>query len=124
MIITIPRWKPPSNNSIYSSNSHWTRKTEADAVHTICSTEAKRWLRSQNALQPYFKDRVDISIICFFENRPYDSSNIPVKLIEDALKGIIIIDDTPKYVRTVSSTSEVDKANPRVEIHINPVAQT
>jgi hypothetical protein len=66
-------------------------------------------------------NRVDIEVIGYFDKRPLDSSNIAVKLYEDALKGWLIEDDSLDYVRKVGGESRVDKENPRVEIVLTEV---
>lgn len=68
-----------------------------------------------------FDTRVDIIITAYFDKRPMDSDNIGAKLYIDPLKFIVITDDNPKYVRRVSVQSEMDRANPRLEIEILPI---
>ena len=64
---------------------------------------------------------VDITITAYFDKRPLDASNICAKLYEDAIKGWLIVDDSPKYVRSVRTVSEIDKQRPRVEIEVAEV---
>jgi len=63
-----------------------------------------------------FEKPVEITVVAYFAGRMLDCSNIPVKIYEDALKGTLIHDDTPKYVWKVSAISRRDKKNPRIEI--------
>lgn len=106
--------RPPSWNEFYSGK-HWSiRKQEADAVHAIV-----RSLLDPD--QEPFKGRVDVSITVYAEKRPVDSDNICAKLYIDALKGWWFNDDTPDYIRTVSTQSEVDKEDPRTEIVVTQI---
>ena len=68
-----------------------------------------------------FDCRVDILVTAYFDKRCLDSSNIVLKIYEDALKGIVIKDDSHKYVRRVSTQSEIDRSGSRVEIEIFPI---
>ncbi|MFW6098191.1 MAG: hypothetical protein ACOC9Z_08935, partial [Chloroflexota bacterium] len=52
---------------------------------------------------------------------PYDSSNVPLKLYEDGLIGLVIPDDNRKHVRWTATRSEIDRDRPRVEITVRPV---
>jgi hypothetical protein len=72
---------------------------------------------------PVFTGRVDICIVAYFDRKPYDSSNIPLKLYEDGLINLVIPDDSPRYVRRVSTESRVDRQHPRVEILVRPVEE-
>ena len=72
---------------------------------------------------PIFSHIVDISIVCYFGKRPYDSSNIPLKLYEDGLIGLLIKDDSIKYVRKTCTEARIDRKKPRLEITITEVAQ-
>jgi hypothetical protein len=65
-----------------------------------------------------FDTRVDIIVTTYFDKRPYDSCNCPVKLYVDGLKGWYIRDDDIKYVRSTKSVVELDRQRPRVEIEI------
>lgn len=113
--------RPPSWNKIYQSR-HWIfRKNLADSVH-------KRVVIALNilGLRPMNKDhifnnRVDIIITAYFDKRPLDSDNIGAKLYIDPLKFVLLHDDSPKYVRSTKTISEIDRDNPRLEIEIIPV---
>lgn len=74
-----------------------------------------------SATPPYFTKPVDISMVVYFgkRKRMYDSSNLPLKLYEDGLRGFVIKDDSPKYVRMVSAESRRDNARPRIEITVS-----
>lgn len=68
-----------------------------------------------------FENRVDLEVVVYFKHRPYDSSNIPLKMIEDGLKPYLIKDDSIAYVRRVMAESRIDKERPRVEINLTEV---
>lgn len=71
---------------------------------------------------PYFTKPVDISLVCTFTNyrNAYDSSNLPVKLFIDGLKGMVIEDDDHRFVRRVTCESRIDPSGPSSEITITP----
>jgi|SRR5579871_391525 len=68
-----------------------------------------------------FTQPVNISITAYFKNRPLDSDNICDKPYIDGLREILIRDDSRKYVKKVTTISEIDDKEPRVEIDIEPV---
>lgn len=88
------------------------RNEEAKHVHALVKYSLKPEQRK------LIIGKVDLLITAYFDKRPYDSSNICAKLYEDGLKGIVLINDTPKHVGYVATKSEIDKYNPRVEIDI------
>lgn len=112
MRIILLKERPMSLNKYYAG-MHW--KDRSDEVIRV-----RQLVRS--SLKPHqkkmFINRVNIFITAYFSSRPQDSSNIVAKIYEDALKGIVIFDDSPKYVGIVATESRVDKDNPRVEIYI------
>jgi len=109
--IVLPGERPQSWN-LYYAGSHWSkRKSEADRVHKV----VRAALTGDET--PYEKP-VDIWVYAYFDKKPLDSSNVCVKFYEDSLKGWLIEDDSPRYVRGVHAMSLIDKKNPRVEIVI------
>lgn len=118
MTIVLPGERSPSQNEYYSS-PHWSKRNEiAKRVHQTVRNRLQ-----QMGIGPgeTCNNRVDIEVIGYFDKRPLDSSNIAVKLYEDALKGWLIEDDSLDYVRKVGGESRVDKENPRVEIVLTEV---
>jgi hypothetical protein len=110
-IIVLPGERPQSWNR-FNSGVHWTkRKREVDRVHMV----VRAALTGDETPYTY---PVDIQFVAYFDKRPLDASNLYLKPYEDALKGWLIVDDSPKYVRSVQSISLVDKDNPRMEIVI------
>jgi hypothetical protein len=94
---------PPKYGAKYSLNKvyagkHWTAR-EADAHWWHSYTQAamrKQGIRKQPFTKPveiifYWNDRLDLS------NEAYTA-----KMIEDALKGWVILDDNRKYVQAIT----------------------
>ena len=108
MRLTIPDHRPVSWNRLYSQQ-HWTkRKALADEVHLLTLA----------AIPPdaeMVKGPVWIFITAH-NRKPLDPDNICAKLYVDALKGRVIADDDPRYVRGVALRSET--GDPKVEIVI------
>lgn len=96
---------------------HWTARNE----------EVNRVLLAVRvALDPcelMFTRAVTITVRTYFKNRSVqlDCSNIPAKLYEDGLIGWLIKDDSPQYVRSMTTVSLIDRDSPRVEIEITEV---
>ncbi len=111
MKIIINNERPKSWNK-YWSGMHWTeRNADANRVHTL----VKESLGTSNPPLAY---PVEIVITVYFKNRPYDCDNIACKPYIDGLKGALLVDDNPKYIKSVTMISLVDKENPRIEIEI------
>lgn len=111
MLIIIPNERPMSLNKFYSGK-HWSvRADEAQRVHDLVVAHLPRKYEM-------YKEKVDIFIMAYFKNRPFDSDNIISKLYIDGLKGRVIEDDKHSLVGFVASRSEVDAKNPRLEILI------
>ena len=65
-----------------------------------------------------FRDAVDIAVTVYFDKRAYDADNIPAKIMIDGLIGSVIVNDTWRHVRSVTTMSRIDKHRPRLEIEI------
>jgi len=108
--------QPISWNKMYSG-LHWTKQqAEVTRVH----------LEVRAALDPdelMFDQPVAITVRAYFKNRrvQLDCSNIPAKLYEDGLIGWLIQDDSPRYVRSMTTISLLDRDNPRIEIEIKEI---
>lgn len=112
--------RPSSWNKIYASR-HWIfRKELADSVHRKVVRELEK-MGFKPMGESIFKELVDILVVAYFKNRPIDPDNIGAKLYIDPLKFTLIQDDTRKFVRNVTTRSEIDAENPRVEITITQV---
>ena len=114
MKIVLENERPWSWNKMYAG-VHWSeRKAEADRVHMLI----KAWLAdSWIAFKPH-RGRVDITITAYFKNKPQDPDNICSKSYIDGLIGNLIDDDDRTHVRKVTTISEIDRENPRVEIEV------
>lgn len=110
MKIILEREKPISWNTFYMGK-HWSfRNQEARRVHSLVhylTLKSKRFTRPVNILITVYGDK-----------KLLDADNIPSKLYIDGLKSNVILDDTPKWVDTVSTRSRADKTRPRVTIDI------
>ena len=116
MKIILDGERPWSWNKMYAG-VHWSkRKAEADRIHALV-------YYSINCKEGYL-ERVDIRVTAYFKNRPLDPDNITSKFYIDGLVGNVIEDDTREFVRRVTTQSEIDKENPRVEIEITEVGKS
>lgn len=82
----------------YYSGTHWTiRKKDADYIHALVIHELKM---EEIPKEPFKKP---VSIHYWFNDR-LDLSNhgAVIKMIEDALKGWVIADDSRKYVKKIT----------------------
>ncbi len=113
---TVPDETLPSWNKFYSGQ-HWAvRKKMADYWHEQIGWILRvSWGRKAIIVKP-----VSIHITCYFKNKRWiDADNLCGKLIIDALKGVVIKDDSPEYVQDVCLSSRIDTKNPRTEIILN-----
>lgn len=65
-----------------------------------------------------FENPVTIHVTAYFAHRPLDADNIAVKPYIDALKYVLLHDDTMSFVVSVTTQSLIDRDNPRVELEI------
>lgn len=113
MRITIPNYKLPSRNKLYSSNNWRVRKKIADDVHEIVSAYTPNKM---------IEGLVDIRIHAHYKDkRRRDSDNIEAKLCIDSLKGKVIQDDDYRFVRDVI-TRVVPGTEDKVEIYVSKVS--
>lgn len=111
VLIVLPGERPMSLNKVYAG-VHWkVRKDEAERVHWLVRAKI-------DPDEPMFERPVNITVTAYFRSHPFDASNILIKLYEDGLKKRLIADDGPRYVRSVTAISRVDRKRPRVEILI------
>lgn len=110
MTITLLGERPWSWNQLYSG-AHWSvRASEADRVHSLIRDQVKGF--------KVLEGPVDITVTAYFRNKLQDADNILSKLYIDGMKGIVIKDDAPEFVRSVTTKSRRDLLRPRVEITI------
>lgn len=94
-----------SLNDIYSADSWMVRQKIASEAH-----EQITWqLKIDNVPRVFFAPRVDIWIDAYFHDHWLDSSNIPAKIYEDALKGWCLENDDPRFVRRVTTQSHMSE---------------
>ena len=100
IIITLLDEQPISWNKMYSG-LHWAkRRQEANRVHlTVRAALNPDWLM--------FDKPVAITIRSYFKDKrvQLDASNIAAKLYEDGLIGWLIEDDSPEFVRSMTTIS-------------------
>lgn len=114
--IILPHARPVSWNTWYAGN-HWSRrKLIADSVHKEVHVALYQLGYKQNT--PPLPFRVNIAITNYFVKNGIDSDNIPAKFYIDGLKGILIQNDSPKFVGTVSTRSQKTDKDARIEIEI------
>lgn len=104
-------------NAIYASRSPWVRKHLVDQVHLQVQDALLEAGILPNKEKNLFKYKVDIHCAAYFKSKPLDSDNIVIKLICDAMKNYLIIDDSIEYVGRVSSESHIGIPE-RIEVTI------
>lgn len=115
--IVLPGERPPSWNDSYAGQ-HWTKRQAA--IERV--RMAVRAAIDPDECQP-FAVPVCITVTVYFADKPQDADNIPAKLYVDALKGWVLRDDDGRYVRSVTTVTELDARRPRVVIDVEPVAE-
>ena len=92
-------WNRQYSLNAYYAGKHWSvRKKDADFWHLLVLEAMCRLKRTQRVEMA----QTPVQISCYF-NDGLDCSNhaAMVKMIEDALKGTVIQDDSPKYVKGI-----------------------
>jgi len=84
-------------------------------VHSLVILETKNQLRDH----PIATGVVDIEVWAWFDKYPLDADNICAKLYVDGLKGLLIEDDSYKYVNSVRTVTRIDRERPRMLIQIS-----
>lgn len=118
LTIVLPGERCPSWNKYWAGVHRSKRQEDAKRIHAVVQERLR-----QMGIEPgtTCNKRVEIEIIAYFDKRVLDSSNVCGKPYEDALKGWLIVDDTPKHVDGMITRSRKDAANPRVEITLREV---
>lgn len=118
MKIVLSKERPISWNKLYSGKFWQVRQVEALRIHSLLRFELNQLgIRGKND-NDLMQNRVDITVTAYFDKNAYDSDNIPAKFYIDGLKGLLYSDDSRKFIRNVTTRSEIDKLDPRVEIEI------
>lgn len=120
MKIVLPKERPISWNKFYTGTHYIVRKTKAADIHDLIGYSLMEMGIKRNG-KSFFEKRVDIRVTVFFDRSPFDSDNIPAKFYIDGLKGILLKEDNYERVRDVTTRSDIDEKNPRVEIEITEV---
>lgn len=101
-------------NKFYDT-PHWTQRAElAKETH---------WLVRAALPAEYemFKGPVDIRVQAHYKHHPADSDNVCGKIYIDGLKGLVIEDDDPRYVRDCTTRSVTGCCDDYVVIQIMEV---
>lgn len=113
--ITIPDYRAVSWNKLYAGQ-HWSKRTEMKLL-------AKALVREQlDPNQQPFQEPVDISIIAVYKHHPVDSDNVCDKILIDALKDFVIVDDDIAYVRRVCTEARIGMSD-FVIIRVSPTKE-
>lgn len=121
MKIILQKERPISWNKYYSG-MHWSeRNDEALRVHDLVTLSAYEQLKAKGKMK-VFKVPVNITVTVYFDKSLQDADNIASKLYIDGLKYLLLTDDSPDWVRSVTTVSKKDGKNPRMEIEIEPVS--
>lgn len=93
--LTLDDHRPKSWNQFYSGR-HWSvRRNYRDEIRTLVRA-ALAWYDGEPLTPP-----VEVKVRSEQRGRTIDASNITTKVYEDALKGVLIVDDNPDHVRRV-----------------------
>lgn len=116
LVVILDGERPPSWNKFYAG-SHWReRKRDADRIHWLVIAALDG--RPARIVKP-----VEIVITAYFKGRQFDPCNVPAKIYIDGLvQAGLLVNDTPRYVDSVTTRSRKDKDRPRVEIVIREIA--
>lgn len=90
----------PSANMFYAGVPHWDRTKVKNLWKSLVLAELSRSYPNFSGLPPTWFP-VHLVVAVFKRKKQLDSSNICVKLLEDALKPVVLPDDSPKYVDAV-----------------------
>ena len=115
----LPGERPVSWNTL--KRLHYRRWQErVDAAKQLMRVALADTLGPNPGDWPMFEGPVHISMTAWFDHHPIDATNLPLKLYEDGLIGLIIPDDGYKYVPDASlHTRKAGKGRaPGVEIVI------
>jgi Holliday junction resolvase RusA-like endonuclease len=105
---------------VYPSLNKWTRMHWAEKKHIEDEfRDEVRWEIIRNQILG-FRSRVSIQVTIYHPvNRHRDSDNFCYKWLKDALKGIVIIDDDPRYVEDLPV--QFAKGKKHMDVWIRPI---
>jgi hypothetical protein len=102
-------WNRQYSLNAYYTGKHWAqRKNDAAFWHALVA-EA---LNKKKTCLELATTPVSLTF-CFHDSLDCSNHAAMVKMIEDALKGVLIVDDSPKYVKQIT-TKFHDENNIRV----------
>lgn len=83
----------------YYSGKHWAqRKKDADELHALTLAAMRR----QKVKKKIFKAPVSLTFL-FDDGLDCSNHAVIVKAVEDAMKGWVIVDDSPRYVKSITT---------------------
>lgn len=115
--LTLAPERPLSRN--VTQRMHWSQRRLAYNLIARRTAILARAFASGAQMQLPFAEHVTITFTVYFASHPLDVDNVDVKPYIDALKGVLIADDSPKHVHSLVLVRK-DKVNPRVEIEVKP----
>ena len=116
MKITIPGSLPTMNEIIAASKSHWGQYSKMKRENT----EAVTW--AAKMLEPMERVVVECTWYCGDRRKDPDNIQAGVKFILDGLvEAGTLENDGWKQVAGIVHRFEIDRENPRVEIHLREV---
>lgn len=116
LVIVLDGERPPSWNKYYAGVHYRERKRDADRMHLLM-------IAALNGRPARIVKPVEITVTAYFKGRQLDSDNIVAKGYVDGLvRAGLLVNDTPRYVDSVTTRSRKDKHRPRVEIVVRELA--
>jgi hypothetical protein len=105
--------QPPSRNA--TQRMHWSARHR---LYKRIQATVKRAL-AVHALDSRFplQQHATLTMRVYFAARRYDVDNVDAKPYIDALKGSLLVDDTPRYLQSHIEVYR-DRADPRIELHL------
>jgi hypothetical protein len=101
-------------NKLYAGQFWQLRQNEALRVHALMRVMTLH-------IKSKFENKVKVTVTAYFEKSPLDADNICDKFYIDGLRHSVLVDDSPRWISSVTTESRIDKANPRVVISIEEV---
>lgn len=118
--------EPVGWNELYAAR-HWIHRHRIAKAAHAATQDAIRYRIGPNGIArlndvQMLTQRVDIRCQGFYTGKTDDPDNLCVKVYIDGLVGLLLKNDSRKYVRWVTmGDPQLDNENPRVEIVIREV---
>lgn len=100
---------------------HWSKRSREKSRVKALVFSAVRDQLGEN-VEPY-QETVEVTFTFYNGGRAIDWDNLCIKPYQDALVGLLIEDDNPKFVRGGHILLRNDKEDPRLEIEIIPLTK-